>query len=455
MKKQKMLISIFFAFVIFFSFPFFSFADMADETFTVRLNEKPFEITMLNEPYLTEYTPFIFTNYNDFSLVPDFLMKNFEYTEGSLYIRNNMTKESYLLLENVTDFGALNQQIYAIINKKQIGYVDLETSQYIELWNSKNADLHRILVSADHIYFADGDTIYRMLPSGDNVETIATFDGMQTYYPLSNYRISWVNAQGDCFVYHLDTGVQESYTVNDYTYLVLSSSIDELSQDINTAEINAAKLQNDISLPLSEYPVGSYFNRYKNQPCTCHDSSNCGYSGNCDCTPYFSSSQCMGFARYAADKYAHVSENGFNWRSPGDHSIKSTSVSQSAYTSDYNMQTYLSGTYMRVTATATNQAHSILVSANSGSSLTIYECNYSGPCKIGTRVLTFAQFRAKYTINDVVKHNFTGTPEYYNTNYHKVPCNISGCTQACLLQPHSGSACKCMRILINTPLTFN
>lgn len=440
MKKQKMLISIFFAFVIFFSFPFFSFADMADETFTVRLNEKPFEITMLNEPYLTEYTPFIFTNYNDFSLVPDFLMEDFEYTEGSLYIRNNITKESHLLLEEVNDFGALNQRIYAIINKEQIGYVDLETSQYIELWNSKNADLHRILVSADHIYFADGDTIYRMLPSGDNVETIATFDGMQTYYPLSNYRVSWVNAQGDCFVYHLDTGVQESYP----TYESMLASAFP-SDDPKSRENELLVVQNDISFPLSEYPEGSYFNRFKTKACTCHTTSyECGY-GTCDCTYYANGIQCFAFARYAFDAYSHTLNNSI-WSNISGHNLllQNSAVAPSTYTV---------GTYIRDT---TSKGHSMIIKANNGSSLTLYECNYSGRCKVSTRTVSYAAFTAQYSnITQVVQHSWSNMGVYYNNRYHKINCSISGCS-GYLLQPHTGTNCtKCVEYITPESVIFS
>lgn len=188
-------------------------------------------------------------------------------------------------------------------------------------------------------------------------------------------------------------------------------SYEEMGVNIN--QIDAARAT--VSYPLSEYPVGNYFNKFETQPCRlvdvngnprCAFSSNgshgdrCSYSINdyCDCKIYNGAIQCMGFA----DKIFYLT-HGVDV-SPSN-ALLGMNISSVAAARDYVTALGV-GSNIRL-----DEFHSIIVSGYDLNAISIYEANYLGKCKIGTRKLTWTEFYNKY--NRITK-------SWNTTHSHKI-----------------------------------
>lgn len=159
------------------------------------------------------------------------------------------------------------------------------------------------------------------------------------------------------------------------------------------------------TLPLPEYPVGSYFS-YDGKACTCHDycdwRSHAGYSkercfnthtgtsGNCIRYAYNATTQCMGFADYVFEKYNGVYRSSSNAVNQTLSSITSTSLKNYAakylkkgsHFRVYLNQTYGNGQYV---------PHSIVVTDVTPYGISYYQANYGGRCLVSTGYKTWDQ----------------------------------------------------------------
>lgn len=80
--------------------------------------------------------------------------------------------------------------------------------------------------------------------------------------------------------------------------------------------------------------------------------------------------------------------------------------------------------------------HAIVTVGNTSTTVTIYEGNADGHCKVMLNQYTFAQFRTIYDhAVKTVAHSFSGTATKYSASYHKVPCSYTGCA-GYILQSH-------------------
>lgn len=411
---------------------------------SVNGNEEKFIASMLDEPYYTTHSPFVFTDYADYVNIPDFLTEGIAYVPGYLYAKNYETGATSLLLsENVTDFAGLHNRIYCLIGGSRIAYLDLDTFQLTEILDWPSATLYRMLVAADFIYFADDETIYRMNIEGEQLEEVLKWDGLITYYPISNQRISLIGDNSNCVIYNLTTGEQEM--LENYAPVMAELAMVESDDCANNPARIKLEPNTSVSLPLSQYPVGSYFNDFGNKPCTCHSSSrSCKIDGSCDCKFYGTGIQCLGFAQYVFDVYSNCTSRPI-WNSPGAHLIVDDYAGGVKYATPEQLRSYPVGTYLRVGWNPNIPSeHSFVIMKNNGSSVTIYECNIGTNCIIGTQTFSYATFCNTYYLYDVIKHSFI-TPVYYNETYHKYACGIPGCT-GYILERHSGSGCtECVK----------
>ncbi len=159
------------------------------------------------------------------------------------------------------------------------------------------------------------------------------------------------------------------------------------------------------TLPLSEYPVGSYFS-YDGKACTCHAycdwRSHAGYSkercfnthtgtsGNCIRYAYNATTQCMGFADYVFEQYNGVYRSSSNAVNQTLSSITSTSIKNYAtkylkkgsHFRFYLNQTYGDGQYV---------PHSIVITDVSSNGISYYQANYGGRCLVSTGYKTWDQ----------------------------------------------------------------
>lgn len=132
------------------------------------------------------------------------------------------------------------------------------------------------------------------------------------------------------------------------------------------------------SLPLSEYPSGSYFNDFGNSPCTCHY-DNCNLDGSCDCKAYAGGIQCFAFAHYAFEEY-----NGVTCNTNNANGSLATITAQALenYLSDLSI-----GTHVRYKGASS--PHSFIIMGHTSNGIKVYEANWKSGCEVGTRTVSY------------------------------------------------------------------
>lgn len=83
----------------------------------------------------------------------------------------------------------------------------------------------------------------------------------------------------------------------------------------------------------------------------------------------------------------------------------------------------------------TTGVHALVTAGYTNTSVTIYEGNSDGHCKVMLNTYTFAQFRNLF--DEVVKtvaHDFSGTVAKLNAIAHTVQCAHAGCAGYCLVE---------------------
>lgn len=144
-----------------------------------------------------------------------------------------------------------------------------------------------------------------------------------------------------------------------------------------------------VSLPLAQYPDGSYYSLTK-KACTCHGGSlgnPCYWDNSCDCINFDSAIQCAAFA-----KYIYYIVNGTHTYS---HSAIDKNIDLNASNAKSTLQSLPVGTYLRV-RTSNGYSHSIAIAGTSSTGITIYHANYGGPCKVRYQTLTWAAFASSF-----------------------------------------------------------
>ena len=179
------------------------------------------------------------------------------------------------------------------------------------------------------------------------------------------------------------------------------------------SETNKVRSTYAVSLPLSNYPSGTYFTHNGNACSTCHN-NNCGYtipsgestsrcwdsvlnsSGNCKRYAPTGAIQCKAFADYVF--YQYTGENVSN-SNKSDTSAYATIINGSDGADDLKtLFTSLPiGSNVRLKVRGQTYYHSIIISAKSSTGVTIYDANRIGKCKVGNQTKAWAQLASMYS----------------------------------------------------------
>ncbi len=160
------------------------------------------------------------------------------------------------------------------------------------------------------------------------------------------------------------------------------------------------------SLPLDEYPIGSYFTK-NGKRCTCHSYNNCIPSGkSCNCMRFWPTGnsydceidllgvQCIGFARFCQYRL-------FGYIDYGDTADRFTNLlggrlkawSWSAADAEYYIKNAGVGGHIRIST------HSIIILEVRDEGFVTYECNgkiYGSECLVFSRYFTWESFYEAY-----------------------------------------------------------
>ncbi len=163
------------------------------------------------------------------------------------------------------------------------------------------------------------------------------------------------------------------------------------------------------TLPLQEYPAGTYFS-YDGKACTCHNDCDVwipsgyskdrcynavtGTSGNCIRYAPNGSIQCCGFADYVFKQYNGVNRSDSNAVNKTLASVTSTSIKD--YANKYlkrgsHFRFYLNQTYTGSDGKKYYIPHSIIITDVTSSGISYYQANYGGRCLVSTGYKTWDQ----------------------------------------------------------------
>lgn len=136
-----------------------------------------------------------------------------------------------------------------------------------------------------------------------------------------------------------------------------------------------------ITLPLKEYPAGSYFTK-DGKECTVHD--DCDWAvDECNCVNFDRSIWSMGFAKYV---YCNVF---------GRHVTEETKlvkdIDLTAATAKAELSELPAGAYISVLMHDEVPHHMIMMNADDNC-ITVYQANYGGRCLVSTMTLTWERF---------------------------------------------------------------
>lgn len=147
-----------------------------------------------------------------------------------------------------------------------------------------------------------------------------------------------------------------------------------------------------VSLPLADYPDGSYYSRYGTE-CTCHGKTlgnPCEYYIPCDCKVFDASIQCVAFAKDVYYRY-----HGKLY-SPSNKVVVDKSLSSGSIAKSY-LKGKPEGTYVAGRCNATT--HIIIIVATSENGITFYHANgyRDYPCQVRYQTLTWDKFADYFT----------------------------------------------------------
>lgn len=391
-----------------------------------------------------EYYPFVYSEEEGFAWVEELIGDCSSCLPGYLYVQKLSTGERWQVLDQPVDlFRSSGETLYCIVDGSDILQTNYWGQAPIALYNAAYGNIDNLEFLDDKLYFSDADRVICLDLHNHNSEELAVCDGITFLFPLSANAFVWSGIADETYRHNIDTGIEEPVDLEE---LFAEDAFSEAVQ-IDHSDAVAAVPSGMVRFPLSEYPTGSYFTK-NGLACTSH--SNCSYGG-CNCICYRNAIQCAGFAMYAFDRYSNLYPNSASWYSNTD---SHSNVQKRWFNTDENVRLIFSslgyGAYMRLGRPGQGDVgvHSIVTAGTTGTSVTIYEGNYDGQCRVRSITYTFAQFRARFNfVEKTVAHNFTGTAVKYSADYHRVPCSYSGCA-GYILQGHyaqsPGANVKCL-----------
>ena len=149
-----------------------------------------------------------------------------------------------------------------------------------------------------------------------------------------------------------------------------SSSGGETGGDGDTYTINGK------TIPLSEWPVGSYWTT---------DGKPSDIDGTTSIKLADNSKQCAGFAKYV---YKQL------WNSY-TYGSKLTEIELEGTSEDFKDISI--GARINCNRSDGGGNHSMVIVDKTSTGITVYECNHDDKCGLGTRTITFANFKKEYT----------------------------------------------------------
>ena len=373
-----------------------------------------------------DYYPFIYHESNEWFI--ENVIGPTSCQEGYLYSKNLESGQIIKLVSQPVEIFREDESGVYFICENNLFFVDYNGNNIEKVYAANGVLNTEILeVYGDDIYFCEGNKIVKYNRDTDTKSIVAKANNVTMLYIKSDKEIVYQNGNEVHYLNINSTSKSRDVVIDDeydYNSLFVSDSYDRYASSTKTV---SKPVDTNLSNVTSTYPIGSYFSDYRTK-CTHH--GNCDYYGGCDCVSYASSIQCMGYARWAFDKYAHLS----SWR---DH-VEGLDNSDVNFQDNSDVIAFFSscsaGAYIRLKRSGSGDYgfHSIFYTRKTSSSVTTYECNLYGGCEIKSITRQLSAYRSFCSgVTNHLTHCYGLDSSYisnYNSTYHIQRCWNSGCT---------------------------
>ena len=377
------------------------------------------------------YFPFRYTSASNFAWFRENVIGPNDCQEGVLYVKDLFEETIQPLTDTpVLEYKESGNTLYYLLDEFSLYRVDIFQQEPIPV-HSSSVPMHKLTMGEQDLFFIEGNQVQEVDTSAHTVSTYATCEGITGFAFDDDENLVWGNSRGGLFRYNTVTRASESMEVPVTMKLEAEPHLHDVEADAaSQVEMQSyARAIAPVSLPLPEYPVGSYFTK-DGEYCGHHDTGTCDYYGGCNCKPYDASIQCVGFAKSASDRYAHRT----SWTRPDGDTEWDVYIGTESLAKQF-MVRMSRGSYV----TFYSPSHSFVVLSTSGSSMTTYDCNVNNDCRVTVENRTYASIASKYgTVEYGLTHHFNGKVSKLNSQYHTVACS-SDCT-GYTLQAHYASS---------------
>lgn len=400
------------------------------------------------------YYPFVYSEDHNYAWLGEELQTKIDgLVPGYLYLANMETNQVFKLIEEaVLEHECSGEYVYAITASHNIIRVDYSGNGYTVLYESVSENLKALEYEGRMLYFADGDLITKLNTQTGITAVILQMENIVKIFPYKEGHLLLTNDAGQHIEYDITTGAQTMVASEEELDAILYSSImnlppPELEMTWMIPEPDTstqALVETYISLPMSEYPAGSYFTT-TGYACNDHDS----------CKYYACTNQCDGFARYVNEHYYHVS--GGAWSNP--YSVSGDTAAPLYKYEAFrdldklrNFFTHLeTGAYVRVSRRSQSEdsyeagysaqgSHSFVYISHDANGAVLYEANLDGECGVSYSYRQFDELLSRYPyFFGWVNHDQEGTVVNSSNHFHRIYCSHSGCA-AYVIKAHNYTA---------------
>lgn len=412
-----------------------------------------------------------------------------------LYVYNSTTDSVIEISEqSVTAYTYTQTALYYVTEEQKIYKTDYSGTNHEYLYQSTQGDIENLSSYFDALYFIENLTSVMLLDvPNKTAQEIWTYESLSWVIMLNDDQMIATTAEEDNYLYDIPTNTATFISDIEATNLITAAVIGTTSNNTRSTTPNFAAMvtqENNVSFPIEPYgatpdgtysSVGGYY--YSTPSSWFHNNGQEGCSTQ-NCTRYSGSGECMGFAKYVHDVYAHMGTDTYvdsnnNGQPDGNENYLANKAWEARTCMTYHrppakafedgelpssvdpklterlfdgdvakIKTFFNslktGAYVRYgkyhpsiqnngDPTPENGRHSIVFIAKDNNGIWVYECNqtYDGNsnhgCGVFIQYYTFNQLTNYKFVLNYVNHDFTKVKEPFDTDYHKVGCrNCAG-----------------------------
>lgn len=383
--------------------------------------------------------PFVYTLSDSFDFFREYVIGPNNCVPGYLYVKDkNSGIITKIYDKQIQSFTETNDFLYCITDDNAIIKLDYSGQSYELLYPASETQLTSLEYYNGGLYFLEGDKVKLYNLATSESQTLFEHSGLLSVFPYNNDQLHLEVSDSNPIIYSIST-CQLTVLTDEYGIEQIFGGIKIdpaiiLKPDVT---VNVVPLiTNDISLPITNfneknYTDGTYFTTTGNA---------CNHETTRDatfCISYKGMYECMGFAYFASETYAHLPSTGSVVRESGDLYISYTPSNRTdeydLFSTNTDMREFFSkltkGAYVRVGRLPRAQdtddvgRHSFVFVAATENGVLLYDSNYTDDCQISYGLWTYATLRDTYPyLCEYISHSYD-LAQSVSTSQHHIKCS--------------------------------